>query len=218
VLELAVLGLLKDQDLHGYELKKRLSALLGMETAVSFGSLYPALAKLETAGAVEVVTPASDTAGRSGAAPGAVAGRRRKVYRITTSGVRLFDQLLADGPGATGDERSFSVRLAFARYLPTDGRLGLLQRRRALVAERLSQLATRAKQPLRDRYVQLLAEHEHDSLSRDLAWLDRLIREEQGASRPAGQVGGAIGLGVPLASTSQLRRRLAPKTLAPAGK
>src|SRR5262245_12033908 len=55
LLELAILGLLKEQDLHGYELKKRLGETLGLFSGVSFGSLYPALARLEAAGAVKAV-------------------------------------------------------------------------------------------------------------------------------------------------------------------
>ena len=55
MLELAILGLLKEQDLHGYELKKRLADTLGVFSGVSFGSLYPALARLEAAGAVKAV-------------------------------------------------------------------------------------------------------------------------------------------------------------------
>jgi DNA-binding PadR family transcriptional regulator len=39
VLELAILGLLKEQELHGYELKKRLAETLGAGSGVSFGSL-----------------------------------------------------------------------------------------------------------------------------------------------------------------------------------
>ena len=50
MLELAILGLLKEQELHGYELKKRLSDTLGFGSGVSFGSLYPALGRLEAAG------------------------------------------------------------------------------------------------------------------------------------------------------------------------
>ena len=34
MLELAILGLLKEQELHGYELKKRLSDTLGFGTVV----------------------------------------------------------------------------------------------------------------------------------------------------------------------------------------
>ena len=50
VLELAILGLLQEQPLHGYELKKRLSETLGSFWGVSFGSLYPALRRLERSG------------------------------------------------------------------------------------------------------------------------------------------------------------------------
>ena len=70
MLEIAVLGLLKEQDMHGYELKKRLADVFGLASAVSFGSLYPALARLEGAGAVSVVT-------RTGLA----GGRRRRLNR-----------------------------------------------------------------------------------------------------------------------------------------
>src|SRR6202022_1678660 len=55
LLELAILGLLKEQELHGYELKKRLAETLGVGSGVSFGSLYPALARLEAAGAARAV-------------------------------------------------------------------------------------------------------------------------------------------------------------------
>ena len=51
MLELAILGLLKEQPLHGYELKKRLGDTLGFLWGVSYGSLYPALRRLERAGA-----------------------------------------------------------------------------------------------------------------------------------------------------------------------
>ena len=55
VIELAILGLLKEHDLHGYELRKRLGELPGGRSAISFGSLYPALARLERGGFVKVV-------------------------------------------------------------------------------------------------------------------------------------------------------------------
>src|SRR5437867_1961137 len=57
MLELAILGLLKELPLHGYELKKRLNDSLGQFWGVSYGSLYPALARLEKLGAIEAVDP-----------------------------------------------------------------------------------------------------------------------------------------------------------------
>ena len=55
MLDLAILGLLREHDRHGYELRKQLAELLGARGAMSFGSLYPALARLEQAGLVKAV-------------------------------------------------------------------------------------------------------------------------------------------------------------------
>lgn len=202
VLELAVLGLLKEQQMHGYELKKQLSDVFGMPGAVSFGSLYPALARLEAAGAVRAVESGQGDS------------RRRKVYAITPAGASMFDALLATSQGTVEDERGFNLRLAFARYLPPEARLGMLEQRRAVLGERLAQLAARARARRDDRYVRVLAERQREALARDVSWLEGLIREERsGADR-----GRAAGPGhafsadtgparsVPLASASQLQR------------
>ena len=144
-----VLGLLKEQDMHGYELRKRLNDVFGVPSAVSFGSLYPALARLEAAGAVSAVVPARSV-GPTAAGLGAserLGSRRRKVYGITPVGAAMFEVLLADSQGSGDDERSFDLRLAFARYLPPEGRLGLLEQRRAVLGERLAQLTSRSPGP-----------------------------------------------------------------------
>ena len=51
MLELAVLGLLKERTMHGYELRKQLGTMLGPFWQVSWGSLYPALRRLTKIGA-----------------------------------------------------------------------------------------------------------------------------------------------------------------------
>ncbi|MDQ3645648.1 MAG: PadR family transcriptional regulator, partial [Actinomycetota bacterium] len=50
MLELPVLGLLKEKEMHGYELRKQLGAMLGPFWQVSWGSLYPTLRRLSKAG------------------------------------------------------------------------------------------------------------------------------------------------------------------------
>ena len=47
VYELALLGVLAESPMHGYELRKRLTATLGSFRAFSFGSLYPTLRRLQ---------------------------------------------------------------------------------------------------------------------------------------------------------------------------
>lgn len=200
VLELAILGLLKEQELHGYELKKRLVDTLGFVSGVSFGSLYPALSRLESAGAVKAVESRGPTAApvpHTGSLGGELAAfrarkgsatrgsRNRKVYGITDRGERLFEELLAAEISSSDDERMFNLRLAFARYLPPDLRLGMLERRRAHLVERLIQLRARVM-AARDTYARSLVEHDQEAAQHDLTWIERLIASERAATRPDG--------------------------------
>ena len=57
MLDIAILGLLMDRDHHGYEIRTQLRDRLGVWANVSFGSIYPALARLERYGYVEAVAP-----------------------------------------------------------------------------------------------------------------------------------------------------------------
>lgn len=195
MLELAILGLLKDQELHGYELKKRLGETLGTFSSVSFGSLYPALARLEAAGAVKAVeasTVAAVPIPTTGSLTGEVAAfrarrsatrgsRGKKVYGITPRGEHLFEELLVAESQAGDDDRAFHLKLAFARYLPPDARLGLLERRRAQLIERLARARTsvRTGRERLDAYASALMERSTEATEHDISWLDRLIANEK---------------------------------------
>ena len=52
MIELAILGLLKERPMHGYQLNRELSEQLGGLWRVSYGSLYPSLRRLERDGAI----------------------------------------------------------------------------------------------------------------------------------------------------------------------
>ena len=77
VLELAVLGLLHESPMHGYELRKRLNTALGAFRALSYGSLYPALRDLM---ARDWIAGAPQVTGGSGSR------RARIVYELTHTG------------------------------------------------------------------------------------------------------------------------------------
>ncbi|MGH9018945.1 MAG: PadR family transcriptional regulator [Acidimicrobiales bacterium] len=202
MLELAILGLLEEQQRHGYEIRKRLRDDLGLFSNISFGSLYPALSRLERSGAVAAVEE-SDAGGpvpmtgslsgeraalRAARRSGAAKGRRgRKVYRITDEGRRQFTALLHCETGAgTEDARSFGLRLAFARYLPPQARLRLLERRRAQLAEQVAGTRAAAAGSRLDPYARALVEHTTESTERDITWLDGLIDAERETSRQTG--------------------------------
>src|SRR6266566_4341329 len=132
VLELAVLGLLHETPMHGYELRKRLNALLGAFRAFSYGSLYPCLKGLLAQGMIaEETDEPRDGTGRSRS------GRRSKiVYRLTADGKDRLQNLLAEAGPAAWDDDGFGVRFAFFGQTRADVRLRILEGRRTRLEER----------------------------------------------------------------------------------
>jgi DNA-binding PadR family transcriptional regulator len=200
MLDLAILGLLEERDFHGYEIRRQLRESLGLLANVSFGSIYPALTRLEKAGAVATTEASAEQQGGTQTAPapapptGSLSGelavlrsrrhspsrsrRAKKVYRITDAGRQLFAELLTGG-GATDDARSFGLRLAFARHLAPQARLSLLERRRALLVQRLGEVEG-ARDDL-DVYARSVVLHTADGVARDISWLETLIEAERAA-------------------------------------
>jgi DNA-binding PadR family transcriptional regulator len=201
MLELAILGALAEQPLHGYELKKRLSETLGPLWGISFGSLYPALRRLERSGAIEATETQEARLGHvsTGSLDGDLAaarlrrrvvpGRRtRKAYRLTDQGRAVFAELLTDDH--TDDERTFALKLSFCRYLAAPDRVALLERRRTQLTDRLSK-ARRAPSRTIDRYTRSLLEHRARSTQHDLEWIDELLAEERASQAVEHQEGAA---------------------------
>ena len=189
MLDLAVLGLLKEGDLHGYELNKRLKSLVG-GYSTSFGALYPALARLERRGwvssaavAPELIadeeTPDGQARRNRKRSTKSKSGRTRKVYHITEAGESYLLELLQED---ANNERRFRLQLAFCRFLPPDRRLALFELRRAHLVS-LQAVARRDPVQTTDPYVRSLFERDQERLEHDLVWLDRLIADER-TNRP----------------------------------
>ncbi|MFJ2028083.1 helix-turn-helix transcriptional regulator [Streptosporangium sp. NPDC087985] len=184
VLELAVLGSLHETPLHGYELRKRLNALLGMFRAFSYGSLYPCLRQLLTDGLI-VEDGASTTDPALTESPITLTGRRSKiVYKLTAEGKeRLHELLTQAGPSAWEDE-SFGVHFAFFRHTEAEVRLRILEGRRSRLEERLDGVRTalaRTRERL-DSYTLELQRHGLESVEREVRWLNELIATERRGS------------------------------------
>jgi DNA-binding PadR family transcriptional regulator len=212
VIELGLLGLLNEQSLHGYELKKQLSELAG-SWSLSFGSLYPALNRLERTGMVKAVE-AHDGDRRDGPlsahalddpvipmtgalsgelaafrqrlAPRKAAGgpgrRGKKVYGITDRGRDRLTELLV-APGPD-DERSFAWRVAFCRHLPPTERLALFERRKAELTGQAGRARRLSAGRRLDPYRRSLRARADLALAHDLAWLDELIDATRADSSP----------------------------------
>ena len=180
-LELAVLGLLHENPLHGYELRKQLNLVLGWGRVLSYGSLYPALKKLSKAGLiVEDVAPAAPRAAGQGA-PAPVSRRQRITYRLTPAGDERFAKLMSDSGPSTWEDDNFDVRFAFFGRTDASIRLRILEGRRARLEERLSQVrADLDRSQVRDTYARELKRHGVESVERELVWLSDLIAAERG--------------------------------------
>ena len=170
MLDFAILGLIREEPRHGYELKRTLGDLGFWQ--VSFGSLYPALRRLEKGGFIVA------TKGEG----------RRKAYRIPEAGrIRVAETLTEAGDGS---DRGFQLHLAFLGYLEPQRRLGVLEARRTALQERLhgarrSFRSARNSTRNPDRYRMALMERRVRSTEADIAWLDELIAGERGAAAGA---------------------------------
>lgn len=175
MLEFAILGLLHEAPMHGYELRKRLFDMLGTLRAFSYGSLYPTLRRLLKAGLIveddRRETPARGTWGK----------RAKRVYKLTAEGKERFAEMLADvGPQAYDDE-GFGVHMAFFSRTPAEVRMRILEGRRRRVEERREGLRSsmaRAGEQI-DRYTRELHRLGLEHSEREVRWLNELIATEQ---------------------------------------
>jgi DNA-binding PadR family transcriptional regulator len=179
VLETAILGLLNESPLHGYELRKRLNVMLGSFRAFSYGSLYPALKLMVSRGLI--IGSDSETS-----PPHALSAKRaRIVYRLTAEGKeRLQTVLSTSGPAAWEDE-SFDVRFAFFAQTDAETRIRILEGRRSRLTERLEAVkesAARTRERL-DEYTLELQRHGLEQVEREVRWLDGLITTERDRRR-----------------------------------
>jgi DNA-binding PadR family transcriptional regulator len=184
VLEAAILGLLHQSPMHGYELRKRLNVVLGSIRALSYGSLYPCLKGLVASGWITgTESPA--------APPHALSGKRaRIVYELTAEGKERFQQILASSGPAAWEDENFGVRFAFFAQTDPATRLRILEGRRTRLTERLEtirQSFQRTRERM-DEYTLELQRHGLEQVEREVRWLDGLIDNERGIrrARPTG--------------------------------
>ncbi|MFC8270117.1 PadR family transcriptional regulator [Streptomyces cinereoruber] len=119
MLELAILGFLAEELLHGYQLRHRIAQLSGHARPVSDGSLYPAINRLVNAGLLARQTE-----------PGASAARRHTLSLTDAGRCELLRRLRdANGLDITDSTRYFTV-LAFLSHLPDTADQHAVLRRR----------------------------------------------------------------------------------------
>ena len=172
-LELAVLGLLHDTPMHGYELRKQLNVLLGWGRLLSYGTLYPCLKALTRDGYIvaDAEPPSSE----------ALTRRKRIVYRLTAEGKERFAEAMEDSGPTAWDDEGFGVRFAFFGRTDSPTRMRILEGRRSRLEERLDNVrkSTARGRERADSYTLELQRHGLESVEREVTWLTELIDKER---------------------------------------
>jgi len=183
MLELPVLGLLHESPMHGYELRKQLTTKLGaIRAAISYGSLYPTLRRLQADGWITEATPKEVTP----EVPPLTSRRGRVVYQITAEGKERFQELLAQAGPETFDDPGFGIHFAFFARTDSATRLRILEGRRRRIEERregLRDVLARAAERL-DAYTLELQRHGLEAAEREVRWLEELIANERSGRAP----------------------------------
>jgi DNA-binding PadR family transcriptional regulator len=159
--ELLLLGILRQQEMHGYQLHEFIDSNLAACTDLKKSTAYYLLDKMSATGWVAY----EET--KEGNRP------PRRVYRLTAEGEAAFQALLRENLASYVPVRfSGDVGLAFAEALPPHERLDLLTRRRSLLQAELDAVAAA---PAHAGGIQLIVDHRRHHLAAELAWLDEVV-------------------------------------------
>ncbi|MFJ9037612.1 helix-turn-helix transcriptional regulator [Streptomyces sp. NPDC102406] len=171
MLELAILGFLYDAPLHGYELRKRITALTGHVRPVAESTLYPAIKRLEKAGLLARETQ-----------PGAAAAPRH-VLSLTGQGREELRHRLREParPDITDENRWFTL-LAFLRHLDDPQEQAKVLRRRLDFLEEPASFFYEGDRPLRaeeltDPFRRGILTIARATSRAELAWLRDTLKE-----------------------------------------
>lgn len=110
-----ILGFLMSQSMTGYEIKQRFGASFSFFSGLSYGSIYPAIGKLEKEGMV--TTEIAD----SGGLP------KKRVCTITECGRKAFLEALTEPLPVNRYKNAFISRLFFFAFLPAEKRLEMVR-------------------------------------------------------------------------------------------
>ncbi|MEV0820511.1 PadR family transcriptional regulator [Nonomuraea rubra] len=169
MLELAILGFLRDRPLHGYDLRRRVAALMGHVRPVADGTLYPAIKRM--AGAGWLVRKDE---------PGVAAAPRRMLYLTPEGRAELERRLRAPDDLDISDENRWFTLLAFLRHLDEPKEQAAVLRRRLAFLEEPTSFFYDGDRPMAagefaDPFRQGLLTIAHATSQAELAWLRATI-------------------------------------------
>ncbi len=165
--KLLLLGLLRQQGMHGYQLNEFIDNNLSLCADLKKPTAYYLLHQMSAEGWV-----AAETAQEGNRPP-------RRVYRLTARGEQAFQELLRQSL-AQYQPVNFpgDMALAFLDSLPAGEALGLLEKQREHLQARLERLRA---VPAHRGSLSLVFAHQIRHLQAELDWLNDLIQQLQEA-------------------------------------
>ncbi|HEY9831717.1 MAG TPA: PadR family transcriptional regulator [Stenomitos sp.] len=169
MLELATLGLLQSEPLHGYRLKQQLELFMSSSISVNYGAIYPLLKRLEERG--EITTLAIDQTD---------AGPNRKTYGITANGRQRWHQKMMEHPHESwvNSRSRFFIKFFFFGNLERVERIKLLEHRLHICQLRLDNLELE-QLSLTDPYQKGVLQHCFGVHRAEIEWLREQLTQEQ---------------------------------------
>jgi PadR family transcriptional regulator, regulatory protein AphA len=159
----ALLGMISRQPCHGYELRQMFSSALGGEWSISYGQLYPALGRLESAGHIQKRSEPGDRASD------------RHIYSITPAGTALLRDWLVTPCGCQVRVKDdLSLRLVLFDKIDQAGRVAYISQYRTETAERRASLAA-SFPDVSDPWMAAIVRRGLAACDAELAWCDGML-------------------------------------------
>ncbi len=128
-IEITILGLLMEENLYGYEIKKKIEDRLEDYVDIKFGSIYYAIKKAVDNGWVKRVGTEKDSG-----------NPERYIYEIMPNGKKHYKKLLKQYFEKTLIHFDIDIVLMFFNYLSVDQRKQFIEQRLALLKDKLDAL------------------------------------------------------------------------------
>ena len=174
--ELLLLGLLRSQDMHGYQLHEAIDSHLGMGVQLTKPTAYRLHSNIAEDGWVTFREE------QEGNRP------PRRVYAITPKGEVAFQRLLRENlVNYEPSDFTCHIGLAFLDELAPEEAVPLLHSRRAGMEELLESTRAHGEHP---GSLQLMLERQVHLLAAELDWLDTVIARQHDAQDQTNMQGG----------------------------
>ncbi|MGQ4645809.1 helix-turn-helix transcriptional regulator [Lyngbya aestuarii] len=173
MLELATLGLLLREPLHGYRLKQELELFMSNCLSANYGAIYPLLKRLEEREYIATATMETELE---------MTGVSRKTYCITNQGRQRWREKMLEYPQESwvNSRSRFGIKFFFFSHLEPTERMKLMEHRLMVCQLRLESIKNEYPQ-LTDPYQQAAKERCIELLISDIQWLNEQFTKEKKA-------------------------------------